>query len=184
MTYNFYDQKKKAKPIERAVKKFLESNPETVSVEDVRKEKLYRLLEIDFLWYKKDPFPWGVEVKADFTISGSGNFFLEVWEDVPSKYPGGFKRSLAHYWIIVDAVKKILYLFDVNNVRSYCRDKERRTGKKFLTKDVNWKIDRKRGVSRGLLVPVRELLGVGLVRSFENYEESGFVTTETQGKLF
>ena len=106
----FQQQKSKGKQAEQIVKEHLQSRG--ITVVDVAEVPDYQKIDIDFL-IKKNGKTAGLEVKADYRINKTGNFFFEAGAQRSDYVSTGWLfKCKADYVCIYDMVKRHGYILD------------------------------------------------------------------------
>ncbi len=157
--FSFQEQVAMAKEYEDKLLEYWNTLPEVVKVIDVRDEKEYRDMDIDFIHVRLDGKylkARTIELKADTKIHKTGNVYVE---------PNG--------WLKKTRAEVIAYLDTVNYICYYIKtDKLRRVVNK---RDANW---RKVSVctkdfggycEEGLLIPYEEIVKVS--PHYEDYSK-------------
>ena len=120
-------------------------NPKTRSVVDVRDDKFFRSIDVDFLWELLDRQFWWVEVKSDTMAHRTGNIVFEL---STSGNVGCFQKTRARviaYYII--SAHKMIWI----DVKEY---------KKFVESNKdNLRLMDMGDNAKGYLVPIESLKG-------------------------
>ena len=104
----FQQQKSKGKQAEQIVKKHLQSRG--IEVVDVAEVPDYQKIDIDFL-IKKNGKTAGLEVKADYRVNKTCNFFFEAGAQRGDYVSTGWLfKCKADYVCIYDMVKRHGYI--------------------------------------------------------------------------
>ena len=107
---NFQQQKIKGKDAERIVKQHLQQ--QGIEVVDVAENHTYQKIDIDFL-IKKNGKTAGLEVKADYRVNKTCNFFFEAGAQRGDYVSTGWLfKCKADYVCIYDMVKRHGYILD------------------------------------------------------------------------
>jgi hypothetical protein len=174
--HNFYRNIDKSVDDETAIGEWLASIPGTTEVLDVRKNWRYRREEIDFV--RRTPNHekgYGIcyEAKCCDRVRETGNFFLEIVQDVDTKSPGAFKISTANFWLYLDTDQGgPLFQFDLDPVRTWVRQRWR----EFLMSNgemfpAYWEKDGYQGEARGLCVPWVRLKAANLLTIHRDWRD-------------
>lgn len=151
--------------IEDKVIGYLERREGVKSVIDVSKERPYQAKGIDLLVESvSGSRKYGVEVKGDYVMHNSGNFFFETESNDVRKTPGWFIYSEADVLAYVSVHESLLFLMDFPGIRRWVTPrignfKTRRTGTKGESGSVIYH-------TTGILVP----------RSFLFFQVSGSIS--------
>lgn len=123
MSYNFFKQQLEiGKTGEAAVAEFMRSRNHTVI--DVSDDAEYQKKDIDFLLTSPTGEKCSIEVKTDYKIHKTGNFFFEgVYHKDWGDSNGWFDYCEADYICFLDAVEYKLYIFDYKNGKEIIQTK-------------------------------------------------------------
>jgi len=153
-TYVFSESLKEGKRGEEIAFKLLRKR--YLLVDDVRDDPVFQKKDVDFV---VDGL--GVDVKFDSLMCRTGNFFFEEWSNVEKETKGCFLGSEADFWCYGDGV--VWWWFNLFEVRCFVlSNKDVFDSRVLLNKGVGFEFS-----SRGWLVPLGVLVGVGLVKKLE-----------------
>jgi hypothetical protein len=124
------------------------------SFKDLRDDKAYQAIDIDFLIvYKaqKGVEEVFVDVKTDMQMSRTNNFFIETVSNVERLTKGWLYKSEADYIWYLDYHNNILYEFNLNKLREYVDNNTfREVSLKNLVGDSSY-------TTKGMLLPVSSI---------------------------
>lgn len=118
------------------------------SVVDVRQDKNFQEMDIDFLVENGERQFTPIEVKTDFKAQDTGNI---VYEISTSGHLGCFEKTKARYIYYYVPGDKTAYMIDVKAMRTYIhevRPEEKQMGDK----------------STGFLLPIRDLIDAKVIK--------------------
>lgn len=128
-------------------------------VDDVRDDLVFQKKDVDFL--VDNGCVLGVDVKFDSQMSRTGNLFFEEWSNVEKGTVGCFLGSEADFWLYGDG--ECWWWLHLESVRGYVLSNKGCFDSRVLCN----KGDGFEFRSKGWLVPLGVLLGVGLVKKWE-----------------
>lgn len=126
----------------------LYNHPDTKSVIDVRKDKWFQKIDIDFLWASQNGSIVKIEVKTDRKAHETGNFVFELSSNGNK---GCLARSRADYVYYYVEGNDTMYVIFMSPLRDYINAH----GKDFKVFDMG-------DGARGLLIPFKFMLDNGL----------------------
>lgn len=154
--YSMEETSRVAQEASLEVSSWLQSLPETVSVENVENDREYQKKDIDLLWtFKKDEktVTRKVEIKAD-RYYNTGNYFFETVSNAGKGTPGCFMYSEADFLFYYFIEVRELHIIALNLVRKwFINEISRFPERKLFTKVDNGATYN----SSGRLVPRRVL---------------------------
>jgi len=101
------------------VLQFLQAQPETLHVQDLRNDPTYQTVDVDLAWLRKAGprvAASTLEVKVCLPYRTT-NFFLEIISNLSKLTPGGMIYSFADYFVFLFYYRKELYLIPADGLR-------------------------------------------------------------------
>ena len=119
--YCFYQRDAVGTRAQKRVMDFLMQYPQTVTIQDVSADPIYRAKDVDFIWRYKHlddiVLDAGVEVKGDERMVSTGNFFLETVSNDNKNTPGWLLYSEACFLAYVSMPENLLYMMMMQELR-------------------------------------------------------------------
>lgn len=149
--YKNFHKPNNGKEGERLARQWLESRG--WYVEDVSNNPEYWGQDIDLLCYD-DEGAVSVEVKWDFSISKTGNMYVEHTTDIDNEKAGWYKFCCADYLYYGDGKNRQFYVFRFEHLKEYVeRNKSTLPQRKAVDKDKYGEVKK---VGEGYLVSIRD----------------------------
>ena len=120
--YSFLERNELANKHTKFVIIYLQKQEDTFEVIDVSSDLEYQKKDIDLILIKKDKTKIMIEVKIDEKMHQTENFFLETISNHIKGTPGCFIYSEADEFYYYDVVQDILYIFNLNEARSWFKN--------------------------------------------------------------
>ena len=133
---------------EHVIWNLLMKSKDVRSVVDVRQDKNFQEMDIDFLVENGERQFTPIEVKTDFKAQDTGNI---VYELSTNGQIGCFQKTKARYIYYYIPAIKTAYMIDVKDLRTYIyrvRPEERKMGDN----------------ARGFLLPIRDLIDAKVIK--------------------
>ena len=144
----FSESLKEGESGEHVVWNMLQNQKNIRSIVDVRKDKKFQEMDIDFLVENMNRQFTSIEVKTDFKAHETGNL---VYELSTSSNIGCFEKTQAEYIMYYIPAEKVVHMIDVVGLRTYIhkvRPVERKMGDNAM----------------GFLLPIRDLIKAKVIK--------------------
>lgn len=149
MTHDFVSSSKIGAIGESIIYEYLCDMPNVQEVIDVRKDKHYQEVDIDYILIMQDGHERTVEVKTDSYVSP--NLFFETMSSLESNSIGCMYKTQATWLLYYFLTTKELYVLKMPDFRDWVDENIKRFEKKRIK---NWRYDRVRKyTTEGRLIP-------------------------------
>lgn len=150
--HNFEKSMKQGKAGEETIVRYIQSIEGVRRLYDVRENKAYQMIDIDFILETRGGKQQTLEVKADSYTTG--NIFYETLSNVEHNIPGCMYKTRAEYLYYYFTVTGELYILDMVEYRKWVESEIRNPQTKLERKKLKNR-SRSNGVSHteGYLIP-------------------------------
>lgn len=148
MESNFLNDLNTGEIGEEKVYEYLSLNKSVKRIEDVRKDKDYQCIDVDFVCYDENNKKCLIEVKTDRKAHNTGNIVYEIISNKYYNTVGCFEKTKAdkifYYLLNTDE----LYIINVKKLRIYVNKKYKNKNKERIMGDC----------AIGYLIPIKDLI--------------------------
>lgn len=170
--HNFKQSMEVGKRGEEHIIYYLQSSPKVVNLKDVRNDRTFQKIDVDFLMTLDDNVEYKVEVKTD--TYKSGNIYYETISSQESDTEGCFEKTQADYLFYYFINWGYLYIFSMPEYKDWFGKMENEFIEKGYQKQVKnsgYKNSQYTSIGYAYPVSILEDLNPSWMRKLEyNYE--------------